>query len=111
LADDLNTPEALAAVHGLVTRANGLLAEATLTRNGAARVKAELGAMDAVFGVLLPSVGEDRLSAEEQALFDERQQARSRREFARADAARARLEALGIVLEDTAQGTRWRRRS
>jgi cysteinyl-tRNA synthetase len=60
--------------------------------------------------VLLPGGGEDRLTAEEQALFDERQQARKQREFARSDAARARLEALGIVLEDTPQGTRWRRK-
>jgi cysteinyl-tRNA synthetase len=110
LADDLNTPEALAAVHGLVGRANALLAEGALTRAGAARVKAEIGAMDAVFGVLLPGGVEDRLSPEEQALFDERQQARKQREFARADAARSRLEALGVVLEDTPQGTRWRRR-
>jgi cysteinyl-tRNA synthetase len=110
LADDLNTPEALAAVHGLVGRANGLLAEGALTRSGAARVLAELRVMDAVFGTLLPAGDDDRLSAEEQALFDERQEARRRREFARADAARARLEALGIVLEDTPKGTRWRRR-
>jgi cysteinyl-tRNA synthetase len=110
LADDLNAPEALAAVHGLVGRANALLAEGDLSREGAVRVIAELGAMDAVFGVLLPWEGEDRLSPEEQALFDERQEARRRREFARADAARARLETLGVVLEDTHKGTRWRRK-
>jgi cysteinyl-tRNA synthetase len=110
LADDLNTPEALAAVHGLVGRANGLLAEGSLTRAGAARVRAELEALDAVFGVLLPTPAEERLTAEEQALFDERQQARRQREFARADSARGRLEALGVVLEDTPKGTRWRRK-
>ncbi len=110
LADDLNTPEALAAVHGLVGRANSLLAEGALTRAGAERVLAELGVMDAVFGVLLPVGAEDRLSAEEQPLFDERQEARRRREFARADAARVRLEALGVVIEDTPKGTRWRRK-
>ena len=110
LADDLNTPEALAAVHGLVGHANGLLAEGALTRAGAERVLAELRVMDTVFGVLLPAAAEDRLSTEEQALFDERQEARRRREFARADAARARLEALGVVIEDTPKGTRWRRK-
>ena len=66
--------------------------------------------MDAVFGVLLPGGGDEQLSPEEQALFDERQQARKQREFAKADTARGRLEALGIVLEDTPQGTRWKRR-
>jgi cysteinyl-tRNA synthetase len=110
LCDDLNTPEALAAVHGLVSRANALLADGGLTRAGASRVRAELEAMDSVFGVLLPGVAEDRLLPEEQALFDERQEARRRREFGRADAARARLEALGVVLEDTPRGTRWRRK-
>ena len=110
LADDLNTPEALAALHGLVGRANALLAEGELTRAGAAAVRATLEGMDSVFGMLLPSAAPDQLSAEEQALFDERQEARREREFARADEARARLEAMGIVLEDTRGATRWRRK-
>ena len=60
--------------------------------------------MDGVFGVFLPSAQEDRLSAEEQALFDERQEARRKRDFARADAARAALEALGVRRRGHAQG-------
>ncbi len=111
LADDLNTPEALAAVHGLVSQANALIGAGELTRSGAAAVRAALEAMDGVFGVFLPASREDDLSGEEQALFDERQEARRQREFARADAAREKLVALGIVLEDTLKGTRWRRTS
>jgi cysteinyl-tRNA synthetase len=110
LRDDLNTPEALAAVHGLVSRANALIAEGALTRAGAERVRSELVAMDQVFGVLLPSAAADVLSADEQRLLDERQDARRKRDFGRADAARKALEKLGIVLEDTPKGTRWRRR-
>jgi cysteinyl-tRNA synthetase len=109
LSEDLNTPQALAAVHGLVNRANTLMVEGTLTRTGADLVGRELSSMDSVFGVLQPT-GEDRLTAEEQAVYDERQQARRDRDFGKADAARARLEALGIILEDTPKGTRWRRR-
>ena len=109
LFDDLNTPEALAAVHGLVNRANTLIVEGALTREGAEVVRTELASMDRVFGVLLPT-GADVLSSAEQALFDERQEARRQRDFARADAARAKLEAMGIVLEDTPKGTRWRRK-
>jgi cysteinyl-tRNA synthetase len=108
LCDDLNTPEALAAVHGLVSEGNALLADGSVTREGASRLQETLSSMDGVFGVLLPS-SEERLSLEQQALFDERQEARRRRDFARADAARARLEALGVVVEDTPKGTRWRR--
>ena len=109
LDDDLNTPEALAAVHNLVTRANALMAASALTREGAVRVKAELQSMDAVFGVFFPR-GDEGLTAQEQALLEARQDARKRRDFAAADAARAKLEGLGVVLEDTPKGTRWRRK-
>jgi cysteinyl-tRNA synthetase len=109
LADDLNTPEALAAVHGLVNDGNAMLAAGGLTRSGAGQLRSTLEAMDSVLAVFAPAA-EDRLSPEEQALLDERQEARRRREFARADEVRARLEQLGVVLEDTAKGTRWRRK-
>jgi cysteinyl-tRNA synthetase len=109
LSDDLNTPEALAAVHVLVGEANALLAGGSVTREGAAAVRAQIEAMDTVLGVLLPAGAEDRLAAGEQALFDERQEARLKREFQRADEARRKLEAMGVVLEDTPKGTRWRR--
>ena len=72
-------------------------------------VRGVLEEMDSVFAVFLPR--EDRLSADEQALFDERQQARKDRDFARADGARQKLEALGVVLEDMTKGTRWRRKN
>jgi cysteinyl-tRNA synthetase len=108
LCDDLNTPEALAAVHGLVGEGNTMLGAGSVTQEGAARLRGVLGSMDSVFGVLLP-LPEERLSAEEQALFDERQEARRSRDYGRADGARALLEALGVFLEDTPKGTRWRR--
>jgi cysteinyl-tRNA synthetase len=108
LGDDLNTPEALAAVHMLVGEGNALLAAGGVTTEGAAILRKALEEMDSVFAVLLPA--EDRLSAEEQSLFDARQAARVRRDFAGADAARQQLEAIGVVLEDTPKGTRWRRK-
>ena len=108
LEDDLNTPEALAAVHELVNEGNRLLAEGALTREGAARVRAQIQSMDSVFAVLMP--GEDRLSPEEQALLDARQEARRMREFQKADEHRKKLEEMGVILEDTPKGTRWRRK-
>ncbi len=108
LGDDLNTPEALAAVHGLVNDGNALLATGSLTRAGAAVLLDRLASMNAVFAVLLPV--EDRLSSEEQALFDGRQEARRQRDFARADTLRQQLEAMGVLIEDTPKGARWRRK-
>jgi cysteinyl-tRNA synthetase len=107
LGDDLNTPEALAAVHGLVNDGNALLAAGGMTRASAAALLGELESMNAVFAVLLPV--EDRLSPEEQALFDGRQDARKQRDFARADALRKQLEEIGVLIEDTPKGARWRR--
>jgi cysteinyl-tRNA synthetase len=109
LGDDLNTPEALAAVHGLVNEGNALLASGGMTRGSAAVLLGRLEAMNAVFAVLLPV--EDRLAPEEQALFDGRQEARRQRDFARADALRQQLEGMGVLIEDTPKGARWRRRS
>jgi len=108
LEDDLNSPEALAAVHELVNEGNRLLVEGTLTREGASRLRGQIESMDTIFSVLLP--GEDRLSPEEQALFDGRQEARRKREFQKADELRKKLEEVGVILEDTPKGTRWRRK-
>jgi cysteinyl-tRNA synthetase len=108
LDEDLNTAEALAAVHELVNEGNRLLVDGAVTREGAARLRAQLESMDSIFAVFLPS--EDRLSPSEQALFDARQEARRRREFQKADEHRKTLEDLGVILEDTPKGTRWRRK-
>ena len=43
------------------------------------------------------------------ALIEERIQARKNRDFARGDEIRDQLQAMGIILEDTRQGTRWKR--
>jgi len=108
LADDLNTPEALAAVHQLVNDANVMMAEGTMVKGDAVRVRGLVDEMNSVFAVLVPA--EDRLNAEEQSLFDGCQEARRTRNFALADDLRAKLDARGIVLEQTAKGTRWRRK-
>jgi cysteinyl-tRNA synthetase len=50
------------------------------------------------------------LDAEVERLIAERREARSRRNFARADEIRDQLVEQGIVLEDTPTGTRWRRK-
>jgi len=108
LEEDLNTPEALAAVHELVNEGNRLLAEGAVTREGAARLRGQVESMDSVFAVFMP--GAERLSPEEQALFDARQEARRRREFQKADEYRKKLEEMAVILEDTPKGTRWRRK-
>ena len=57
----------------------------------------------------MKEVQEELVDDEIQALIDERLEARKAKNFARSDEIRELLKAQGIVLEDTAQGTRWRR--
>jgi cysteinyl-tRNA synthetase len=108
LADDLNTPEALAAVHGLVTDGNALADRGGIGAPEARTLIECLETMDSVFPGFRPA-SEAALTAEEQSLLDARQASRMRRDFKAADAARAALLARGVALEDTAKGVRWKR--
>ena len=109
LDDDLNTSRALGVVFEWVRDVNRALDEGR--GSGADRPVLErvLAAFDAVYAVLTPDPGELRVDAGVEALIAEREAARRERDWARADALRDRLAALGIVLEDTPAGPRWKR--
>jgi cysteinyl-tRNA synthetase len=100
IEDDLNTSEALAALHEMVTTANR-------TRRGATEAIAFLREADRVFAIL-DERGEAP-DAEIERLMAEREAARKARDFRRADAIRDELVRRGIELLDGPQGTRWRR--
>jgi cysteinyl-tRNA synthetase len=107
--DDLNTSVALAALHDLTREINTALARQTLRTDDQRHV---LEALDKIDGVL-NIIGEapaPMLDDEIQNLIDERQEARHRRDFKRADEIRDELLKRDIVLEDTKDGVRWKRK-
>jgi cysteinyl-tRNA synthetase len=109
LDDDLNTSVALAAVHNLSREVNTALDKHALGADDQRDILALISRFDSVLNIF----GQPRremLDAEIQALIDERQQARHRRDFARGDEIRDELAARGIILEDTRDGVRWKRR-
>ncbi|MGI5819330.1 MAG: cysteine--tRNA ligase [Armatimonadota bacterium] len=111
LDDDLNVPGAMAAVFELVREVNPLLAEGKVGGEGARRVLEFFDDADSVLGIIehdRASLDED-LDGQIDALIEERQAAREAGDYARADEIRDELLAQGIVIEDTAQGPRWRR--
>ncbi len=108
LDNDLNISEGLAAVFELVRRGNRLL-ESGLGPSGARRLLAALEDLDRVLVILEPTGERSGISAELAGRIAEREQARRDRDWARADRIRDELLALGIVLEDTPEGTRWKR--
>jgi cysteinyl-tRNA synthetase len=109
LDDDLNTSRALAAVFDWVRDANRAFDVGRASAADRPALEGVLARFDAVYDVLTPDPEELRLDAGIQALIDERETARRERDWGRADALRGRLEELGILVEDTPGGPRWKR--
>jgi cysteinyl-tRNA synthetase len=112
--DDFNSAEALAAIHELVRAANKRV-EGVQTGEGRDR-RALLSLTEAfveitsVLGLEFPAgrEGSELVSGLVEYLLELRSEARAEKSFERADAIRARLRALGVAIEDTPAGTRWR---
>jgi cysteinyl-tRNA synthetase len=136
LANDLNTAEARAAIFDLVRAGNAAIDAGTVGRENAAAMLAVLDDFDQVFAVLedrdaewtraaldwaeregrlgeasAEVVAQSALSDDQiQELVDERTQAKRARNFARADQIRNELAEKGILLEDSKDGVRWKRK-
>jgi cysteinyl-tRNA synthetase len=114
LNDDLNTPLAIAELHAIAKQLNKASTE------DQARLKGRILAAGALLGILQQDpqawlqggAAADVISAEEiEALIGERKQAKLDKNYSRADEVRQLLLAQGVVLEDSREGTQWRRGS
>ena len=105
--DDLDTPAATAGLFDLVRRANTAADQGR--GDEGQRLALTTAVLAGALGLTL-SAGDTEIDDEAAGLVAERDAARSRRDFARADAVRAELEARGYEIEDTAAGTRVHRR-
>jgi cysteinyl-tRNA synthetase len=118
LADDLNISLSLAALFDFVRDVNKAITDGSIAAGDIARIESALRQVDTVLGVLDAGRNEaalpgraDGVSAEEiERRIELRRLAKAARNFARADEIRDELAADGVILEDTPQGTRWKRR-
>jgi cysteinyl-tRNA synthetase len=114
IAADLNTPAALGTMFELVRVLNTAMDAAEVLSGDAQVIRETFDWFDSVLGILTLRRAEDGRPpvpvAEIEQLIQARRAARSARNFAEADRIRKDLEARGILLEDTAAGTRWKRK-
>ena len=114
IASDLNVPGALGVMFDLVREINAAIDRREVGAPDARLVADAFAQFDRILGVMVLRRAEDAappVPVEDiERLIVERRDARTSRDFARADAIRQDLEARGILLEDSASGTRWKRK-
>jgi len=103
MGDDLNTPEALAAIFTLITDLNAQDDRIALTREERDAALAFLDEADTIFAAWPKET--DGADAEVEALIEARKAAKASKDWAEADRLRDRIKAMGIVLEDKKDGT------
>jgi len=105
--DDLNVAVALASLFDFVREMNALLDANLVSKQEAADAGGLMMRLDSVLGVIGKVEVEKALPEDIDALVQKREAARKAKNWKEADAIRTQLKAMGIALEDTAQGIRW----
>ena len=107
--DDLNTADAISHIFSLVREVNSNInGESASSKELIEKSVALIIELTDVLGIEY-GTEEDELSKEVEALIEKRQEARKNKDFALADEIRDKLTEMGIILEDTRQGVKWRK--
>ena len=106
--DDLNTSAALAALFDFVREVNKLSDDNMLSKEEAEEVYELMMKFDKVLGVIGEIRRKEKLPEEAEELIRKREEARKAKNWETADKIRKQLRSMGIIIEDTAQGVKWK---
>jgi cysteinyl-tRNA synthetase len=106
--DDLNISVALAALFDFVREVNKLLDDNVLSKEEAEEVYELMMKIDKVLGVIGEIKRKVKLPKEAEELIRNREEARKAKDWEAADKIREQLKSVGILIEDTPQGVKWK---
>jgi cysteinyl-tRNA synthetase len=106
--DDLNVSVALASLFDFVREVNNLLDDNKLSKDESQKIYRLMLSFDRVLGVIGEIKKEEKLPREAEELIRQREEARKAKDWKKADKIREQLKAMGILIEDTSQGVKWR---
>jgi len=107
--DDFNTADAISVIFELVRESNSIAADQNASREFANVTLEMLNELIDVLGLIYGESNSSELDSEIEALIEKRQNARKEKNWAEADAIRDELSEMGIILEDTPQGVKYKR--
>jgi len=107
--DDFNTADAVSVIFELVRESNSLAAGANPSKEFARAALDVFCELTGVLDLLYADSSDGSLDGEIEALIEARQNARKDKNWAEADKLRDKLSEMGIVLEDTPQGVKWKK--
>ena len=107
--DDFNTADAVSVIFELVRESNGIAAGQNPSKAFASATLEVFNELTGVLGLIYGETDDEGIDEEIEALIEARQTARKDKNWAEADKIRDKLGEMGIVLEDTPQGVKWKR--
>lgn len=107
--DDINVQNGIAVVYELVKFANVYAQKNHVNQDALVAIQQELAQLMSIFGIKLTASDNQIDDQQIKQLIEERNQARQNKDFAKSDQIRDDLKKQGIILEDTPQGTRYKK--
>jgi cysteinyl-tRNA synthetase len=107
--NDFNTPLALTHLFALAKETNQLISKDKVSQKLADKIIETLRELGAVFGILEEEIETAKIPKELEKLAEEREEARKRKDWKRADVIREEIRKMGFIVEDTAEGPRCRK--